>query len=296
MRDENGFKCHTQSEAHVRQMILIGEDPRKYINDFSSQFRRDFLQLLRTAHGEKKVLMNHFYQEYIANKEHVHMNSTKWTSLTEFAKFLGREGICRVEETDKGLEIAWIDNSPENLRRQDAIRKKDRQDKGDEEREQRLIREQISRAKLDVEGKGDLEPQDEGKELKRTEGESIKLNFGRKDGAPQNQDSTSTPEKVEDASRSHSESTPDQGSPDKTPPPLKQPTKIIIPTVSKPKNVFSAMKKKKAGESSKGTSVFEQPKKNMSEAERIMKEELKRKSITTPSRSNEPPTKRYKIY
>ena len=296
MRDENGFKCHTQSEAHVRQMILIGEDPRKYINDYSAQFQRDFLQLLRTAHGEKKIHMNHFYQEYISNKEHVHMNSTKWSSLTEFAKFLGREGICRIEDTDKGLQIAWIDNSPEALRRQDAIRKKERQDRGDEEREQRLIREQIERARLDAEGKDETDLQDQVKELKRTEGESIKLNFGRKDDVSQSQDSASTDERVEDTSQSHSENTSDQGSSEVAQPPLNQPTKINMPSLSKPKNVFSALKKKKVGESSKGAATFQQPKKNMSEAERIMKEELKRKNMLGSSRSNEPPSKRYKIY
>lgn len=69
MRDENGFKCHVASESHVRQMQVIGEDPRKAINDFSNQFLRDFLQLLRTGHGEKKINLNQFYQEYIKNKE-----------------------------------------------------------------------------------------------------------------------------------------------------------------------------------------------------------------------------------
>src|SRR5437773_8507477 len=135
MRDENGFKCHTQSESHVRQMLLVGEDPRKAITEYSNQFLKDFLQLLKTAHGEKKVHINHFYQEYISNKEHTHMNATRWPSLTEFAKYLGREGLCRVEDNEKGLHISWVDNSPEALRRQDAIRKKERQDKGDEERE-----------------------------------------------------------------------------------------------------------------------------------------------------------------
>lgn len=38
-RDENGFKCHTQSESHVRQMLLIGEDPRKHISSFSHDFQ-----------------------------------------------------------------------------------------------------------------------------------------------------------------------------------------------------------------------------------------------------------------
>lgn len=59
-RDENGFKCHVQSESHVRQIQIVGEDPKKYINDFSNQFQRDFLQLLRTSHGEKSVHANHF--------------------------------------------------------------------------------------------------------------------------------------------------------------------------------------------------------------------------------------------
>ena len=87
-RDENGFKCHTQAESHVRNALLVGEasllgpniqlffvadtafkDPRKHISDFSNQFQRDFLQLLRTSHVEKAVHINHFYQTYIANKE-----------------------------------------------------------------------------------------------------------------------------------------------------------------------------------------------------------------------------------
>lgn len=87
-RDENGFKCHTQAESHVRNALLVGEasflgtsremlrsltqelqDPRKHISDFSNQFQRDFLQLLRTSHVEKAVQINHFYQNYIANKE-----------------------------------------------------------------------------------------------------------------------------------------------------------------------------------------------------------------------------------
>ena len=58
-------------------MLLVGEDPKKFINDYSNQFRKDFLQLLRTSHGEKQVHINHFYQEYIHNKEHIHMNGKR---------------------------------------------------------------------------------------------------------------------------------------------------------------------------------------------------------------------------
>lgn len=47
----NGSKCHTKSESHVRKMLQVGEDPRKHISDYSKQSKRDFLQLLRTTHG-----------------------------------------------------------------------------------------------------------------------------------------------------------------------------------------------------------------------------------------------------
>src|SRR5690349_8496155 len=67
-RDANGFKCHVQSESHVRQMQQVGEDPRKYINGFSNDFQRDFVTLLRTAHGEKWIGINKFYNEYIRDK------------------------------------------------------------------------------------------------------------------------------------------------------------------------------------------------------------------------------------
>jgi hypothetical protein len=54
-RDANGFKCHVQSEAHVRQMSVVGQDPRKAISGFSNDFQQQFVTLLRTAHGEKWI-------------------------------------------------------------------------------------------------------------------------------------------------------------------------------------------------------------------------------------------------
>ncbi|KAF1812015.1 hypothetical protein P152DRAFT_458969 [Eremomyces bilateralis CBS 781.70] len=243
MRDENGFKQHTMSEAHVRQMLLVGENSNKFINDYSNQFLKDFLQLLRTAHGEKQVHMNKFYQEYIANKSHTHMNATKWSSLTQLAQHLGREGICRVEETDKGLFIQWIDNTPEALRRKEAVQRKERQDKGDEEREQRQIAEQVERAKAAV-GEEMIQP-NEARELERKEGEKIALDFTPKAAAPATANG----------------STADKPS-------------VGISLGKAKVNPLSAKKNPLAGK--KAGPVMPQPKK-MSEAERIMREEMERK-------------------
>lgn len=186
------------SESHVRKVELMGDDSKAWIEETSQQFQSDFLRLLRTAHGEKQVHVNSFYQELIADKHHVHMTGTKWSSLTEFAKYLGREGICRVEDTEKGIHISWIDNSPEALRRREALRLRELQEQGDGELEQRLIREQIRRARAAAEARApatvDNRADEEARELKRKEGDKISLSFALK---PPATDSEPSPESKE---------------------------------------------------------------------------------------------------
>lgn len=36
-RDENGFKCHTMSESHLRQMRVYSEDPTRIMEEFSNE-------------------------------------------------------------------------------------------------------------------------------------------------------------------------------------------------------------------------------------------------------------------
>ncbi|KAI0403672.1 domain of Kin17 curved DNA-binding protein-domain-containing protein [Xylaria palmicola] len=286
MRDENGFKQHCLSSAHVRQMLIVGEDMKGHLEGFSQDFLKDFIQLLRTSHGEKPVHINQFYQNYIANKEHIHMNATKWPSLTEFAKYLGREGICRVEETEKGIHIAWIDNSPDALRRKEAVRRKEMQDKGDEEREQRMIRGQIRRAKKDVAGREEDDENDEedtaDKGLIRQEGEKVKLSFGLKPLAQADTAPSGSQAVTETSGLTSNDGEPSKA--EKTTEPIAvgasagKSAPIVMKTTAKPqtKNVFAAAKKNALASGQKKTSVFEQPKK-MSEAERIMREEQERK-------------------
>ncbi|KAF2260853.1 hypothetical protein CC78DRAFT_501090 [Lojkania enalia] len=153
-RDANGFKCHVQSESHVRQMQLVGEDPKKFIQGFSSDFQRDFIALLRTAHGEKWIGANKFYNEYIRDKEHIHMNATRWSSLTEFVKYLGREGICNVKEDEKdGLMIAWRDTSVEAVRRRQEIAEQEAKEARNEAGEDKMLKRMAQRARMEAEAK-----------------------------------------------------------------------------------------------------------------------------------------------
>ncbi|KAK0187699.1 domain of Kin17 curved DNA-binding protein-domain-containing protein [Armillaria mellea] len=181
-RDENGFKCHAASESHLRQMLVVGEHAGKHISNFSSEFQSEFVALLSRRFGTKRVRANQVYQEYIADKYHVHMNSTRWVTLTEFVKHLGRTGVARVDETEKGWFVAWIDSSPKALAKAEASLKKERATMSDEQRERMLIAEQIERASKDgekemEEGKG-KEEVEEG--LKRDEGaEKLTISFSK---------------------------------------------------------------------------------------------------------------------
>jgi DNA/RNA-binding protein KIN17 len=84
----------------------------------SSNHRLVTLLRRGVRYNTKRIRANQVYQEYIQDKNHIHMNSTKWVSLTEFVKYLGKEGIVRVDETEKGFFISWVDNSPGALARQ----------------------------------------------------------------------------------------------------------------------------------------------------------------------------------
>lgn len=67
-RDDNGFKCHTMSEAHQRQMLLFADNAGQYMDSFSKEFSDGYLYLLRRQFGTKRVLANRVYQEFISEK------------------------------------------------------------------------------------------------------------------------------------------------------------------------------------------------------------------------------------
>ncbi|KAJ2781757.1 hypothetical protein H4R18_002670 [Coemansia javaensis] len=146
-RDENGFKCHCASESHQRQMAIFAENPERYVEQFSREFEDVFLSVLSRRYGTKQVVANQVYQEIVADRQHLHMNATRWDTLSDFVKHLGRAGKCRVEDSERGWLIEWIDASPEALARQAAIQKKEHQEMDDEQREQKLLREQVERAR-----------------------------------------------------------------------------------------------------------------------------------------------------
>jgi len=217
------------TESHLRQMLVVGESAGRHISDFSSQFQAEFVALLSRRYGTKRVKANNVYQEYIQDKHHLHMNATRWVTLTEFCKHLGRCGIARVDETEKGWFIAWVDNSPKALAKAEASAKKEKLQTSDEQRERELLRVQIEKAKLEAEsinqanGGSSSGPSISVEEGLKREGEKVVLSLAKKSSA--------------------SETTAASSSSDSSPPPVDaSSTETSAPAAPKPAFKFNALK------------------------------------------------------
>ena len=186
-RDENGFKCHATSEVHLRNMQLYAANPAHFKEKFSNEFKSNFVKDLSSRHHTNSVSATSFYSEYISQKDHVHMNSTKWRALTEFILDLAREGIVKAEETEKGWYIQWIDRSAVPS---DAEKKMQREklQLDDAERDRQRTMAQMKAAKQS----GAMSTHAAATELMRNEGDG-ELGFSLPDESPANSNSTKRP-------------------------------------------------------------------------------------------------------
>lgn len=287
-RDENGYRSHLESEAHFRQMDALAASggAQRVIDDFSATFQKEFVQLLSRRFGTRRVRANQVYQEYIADRHHTHMNATQWTSLSDFVKHLGREGIVQAEDTEQGWYLTWIDNSPAALARQDALQKMERTKMDDEQRQRRLLHEQIEKAAASssVSDSKDAEPLDKAREgLQRNGSEPIRIGLSLGTAARQSGQSADKTKATGVQTPSSGSSTAiqkTQGAPASTP--FKMGFNVLKST-SKPANPLKqagSMRRdddpKKTG-SSNSSSGKAKPPSSMTMAEKIMHEELERK-------------------
>ncbi|KAF8092108.1 hypothetical protein N665_0424s0040 [Sinapis alba] len=178
-RDENGFKCHCMSESHQRQMQVFGQNQNRVLQGYSEEFEKTFLDLMRRSHRFSRIAATVVYNEYINDRHHVHMNSTEWATLTEFIKYLGRTGKCKVEETPKGWFITYIDRDSETIFKERLKNKRVKSDLAEEEKQEREIRRQIERAEEKLkEGEDEEEEKKKGEDLGLKSG--VKVGFSLK--------------------------------------------------------------------------------------------------------------------
>ncbi|CEG00985.1 KOW [Ostreococcus tauri] len=144
-RDENGFKCHSASPAHINRLAVFAQNQRKVVDGFSERFRSSFISELALNCCNSRVEANKFYNQLIANKGHVRMNATRWTSLTEFVRALAAEGVCEIDETDKGIFIRYSLPESNSTLRESSARKRMHADETADKKHQQVVRDQLKR-------------------------------------------------------------------------------------------------------------------------------------------------------
>lgn len=149
-RDDNGFKCHIRSESHLKRIQNVDKST---IQDFSKQFQDHFVSMLKNYHGTKTINANKFYNQVIQQKDHVHLNATKWGSLTQFLKDAQSKGLIKIavqEGSDEfagleGVDISYINNSSDEILRQKSLQLQQESTRSDEQLEMKLLQDQIKR-------------------------------------------------------------------------------------------------------------------------------------------------------
>ena len=192
-RDENGFKCHCESESHRRQMKLFAENSGTYIDAFSQEFEETFMDILSRRFRSTRVWCNVVYQEVIGEKNHIHMNATQWETLTNFVKYLGKAGKVHVDEGmtpagQPGLFLKYIIRDPETMQKQERLKNREQEAENEEERDARQLARQIAKAQKAAGKAEHAQPEAQATELQRKGGEdgaslSFNVTTGPKPGA-----------------------------------------------------------------------------------------------------------------
>lgn len=113
------------------------------MDQYSKEFEKTFLGLLKARWRFKRVKANKVYNEHIKDRNHVHMNSTNWTTLTQFVYHLQETGKVVADETEEGLFITYIDDDPDTKARILAKEKAEKMMADDELTQEKRIKKQM---------------------------------------------------------------------------------------------------------------------------------------------------------
>lgn len=112
-QDKDGFNCHMNSNTHRLNMERVSKNPELYITNYSLQFEKDFLDILNRSSQQSFVGANKIYQEYITDKASIHLNATKWSTLTAFINDMENKGKIETKiQNQKEIFIRIIDLDP----------------------------------------------------------------------------------------------------------------------------------------------------------------------------------------
>lgn len=179
------------SEAHLRQMSLFRDNAASYVEEFSQTFCNAFMSIMRRK-GGLRVRANTVYNELISERHHTHMNSTKWTTLTDFVAYLGKQALCAVDynSDDSAWYVQYIDRDPLKMARklelEQQAAKEERLEMQAEKRIQMQLRQMQEQQQQHVQREDDEKEQQSIVPLDaRSEAERLAFSFSSKQQSTQ---------------------------------------------------------------------------------------------------------------
>lgn len=110
-QDKDGFNCHLKSKTHQKNIERVAKNPEKYIDNYSNDFKRDYLDFLKREHKNEWVSANVIYDKYIKEKDNVPLNATKWESLIKFLQHIAEEKLINLQPREDDILIKYIDKT-----------------------------------------------------------------------------------------------------------------------------------------------------------------------------------------
>lgn len=105
-----------------------------------------FLFFSKQSYKNQWIDINAIYNDYIRQRSHTRLNGTRWETLSDFAMYLGKNGICQVEQKAEEIwHIKYIEKDPELIKKQVESEKKQKREKDEEERLQEEIQRRIQK-------------------------------------------------------------------------------------------------------------------------------------------------------
>lgn len=110
-QDKDGFTCHLKSKTHQKNIDRVAKNPEKYIENYSNDFKRDYLDFLKREHQDEWVSANVIYDKYIKEKDNVPLNATKWESLIKFLQYIASEKLISLQPKEDDILVKYIDKT-----------------------------------------------------------------------------------------------------------------------------------------------------------------------------------------
>ena len=142
-RSAEAFRAHTQSEHHKLMMSQFRPDQHSIIRQNSEEFKNQFLNLLKRKYPNQEVLANNVYVQVISDKNHQHMNSTRWESVRGFCTEMAERGIINMRMTERGPVIKYVEKDPASEAAQRLTKAVQEQFQQDLAKEEKIVEEML---------------------------------------------------------------------------------------------------------------------------------------------------------